>query len=98
MCYLSERGRSAKALVCVSGGKPTKDNTTLPVSLCVTPPGVEVTEKIVADCHTTGFHEQESISRVSDQVEALAAHIGIELPPNYMGQLLEPDAAQGPGF
>lgn len=27
----------------------------MPVSLCVTPPGVEVKSKIVADCHTTGF-------------------------------------------
>ncbi|TLX15796.1 hypothetical protein [Rhizobium sp. MHM7A] len=34
----------------------------------------------------------------AEQIEALSAHIGIDLPPNYMGRPAELDAAPTSGF
>jgi hypothetical protein len=70
----------------------------MPVSLCVTPPGIEVKSKIVADCHTTGFMNKSPYPDFAGQIEALAVHIGIELPPNCMGRPVEIDVAPKPGF
>lgn len=79
----------------IEGGHPRRwfalleDNLVMPVVLCVTPPGVEVKQKIVEDCHITGRYNANPYPAYADEIEALSNVIGIDLPPNYMGRPIE---------
>jgi hypothetical protein len=86
----------------IEGGHPRRwfglleDNMVMPVVLCVTPPGVEVKQKIVEDCHITGRYNSNPYPDYADEIASLSEVIGVDLPPNYMGRPIE--EMSGPKF
>jgi hypothetical protein len=68
----------------------------MPVVLCVTPPGEELKNpSLVNDVHTTGYQNRNPYPEFEWHIEQLSAKIGIDLPPNYMGQPLEVSRVPG---
>lgn len=69
------------------------------VCLCVLPPDVETADPgfIPTNCHTTGYQNRPPYPTFAAEISALSTAIGIDLPPNYMGNpIREPNAEMAP--